>query len=251
MTPNLLVLGGTTEAAALAAALAAEGVRATLSFAGRVAHPKAQALPVRNGGFGGAEGLADWLRAEAITHVVDATHPFAARMSRNAVAASAYAGVPLIALTRPPWQPRPGDSWTRVLDIASAVRALVRPRQKVFLAVGRMHLGAFAAQPQHRYLLRLVDAPADPLPLPDCDVVIARGPFSEPEDRALMQMHGIELVVSKNAGGPGAVAKIDAARVLGLPVVMIDRPALPERRTVHEVPEVLDWLFHAGTDLGV
>lgn len=223
----------------------------TVSLAGRVAHPLRQPLPQRVGGFGGAAGLAAWLRAQAITHVIDATHPFAVQMSRNAVAACAEAGVPLVALTRPPWAPVPGDNWLRVPDIGGAVAALDRPRLRVMLAVGRMHLAEFAPNPQHRYLLRLVDPPDGPLPLPEAEVVVDRGPFDAAADRALMKRHGIELVVSKNSGGGGAHAKIAAARALGLPVVMIDRPAAPERDELHDVGAVFDWIAHTGTDRGV
>lgn len=251
MRPNLLILGGTTEASALAQAVAARGVDATLSFAGRVERPKPQPIPVRVGGFGGVDGLAAYLTARRVTHVVDATHPFAAQMSRNAVAACAAAGVPLLALTRPPWTPRPGDDWRQVPDIAGAVAALAGPPRRVMLAVGRMHLDAFAARPQHFYLLRLVDPPDGAIPLPDHHALVSRGPFTEAGDRALMRDHRIDLVVSKNAGGTGARAKIDAARGLRLPVLMIGRPALPARAEVSTPGQVLDWLAHSGADLGV
>lgn len=247
---HLLILGGTTEANALAKTVAKQGIAATYSYAGRVGNPRPQPLPVRVGGFGGVDGLAAYLREHAITHVVDATHPFAAQMSANAVAACHEIGVPLAALTRPAWTAQKGDTWRHVPDIDGAVAALSGAPQRVFLAVGRMHLEDFAAQPQHCYLLRLVDEPTD-LPLPNCYVVVARGPFTMAEDQALMQRHGIELVVSKNAGGPGARAKLDAARALGVPVLMIDRPALPQRTELANVAEVLDWLAHSGVNLGV
>lgn len=231
--------------------VAARGLPATLSLAGRVARPRAQPVPVRVGGFGGVEGLAAYLREHGITHLVDATHPFAAQMSAHAVAACAAAGVPLVALTRPAWEPGPGDLWTRVPDIAGAVAALAGPPRRVMLAIGRMHLAAFAAQPQHAYLLRLVDPPEAPLPLPRHHVVVDRGPFTKAGDRALMEDHRTDLVVAKNAGGSGARAKIDAARALGLEAVMIDRPLLPARAEVTSPEAVLDWLAHAGADLGV
>ncbi|WP_170400136.1 cobalt-precorrin-6A reductase [Ruegeria arenilitoris] len=241
---HLLILGGTTEANALAKALAEQGIPATYSYAGRVENPRPQPLPVRVGGFGGAEGLANYLRDHAVTHVVDATHPFAAQMSRNAAAACRKAGVTLAALTRPAWTAQEGDRWQHVPDIDSAVTAMSGAPQRVFLAVGRMHLEDFAAQPQHHYLLRLVDEPGA-LPLPNCDVVVSRGPFTFEDDQALMRQHGIELVVSKNAGGTGARAKLDAARALGVPVLMIDRPALPQRTELSNVAQVLDWLAHS------
>lgn len=251
MQPNLLILGGTTEATALATAVAAEGLAGTVSFAGRVERPRRQPLPQRVGGFGGIEGLARYVREQKITHVIDATHPFAAQMSRNAVAACAQEGVPLIALTRPAWQPEAGDNWIHVPDIDGAVAALNQNPRRVFLAVGRMHLAAFAVNPQHFYLLRLVDPPAVPPPFPDHHVLVSRGPFTAEDDEALMQTHGIDLVVSKNAGGRGAYAKILAARRLGVPVIMIDRPALLDRPEAGSVAEVLLWIAHAGTERGV
>lgn len=244
------MLGGTTEASALARALAGAGLRAVLSYAGRVERPRAQPVPVRVGGFGGVEGLAAHLRAEGVTHLVDATHPFAARMSAHAAAAAALTGVAHVALVRPAWVPAPGDRWQRVPDMAAAVAALAGPPRRVMLAVGRLHLDDFAAQPQHRYLLRLVDPPELPPPLPDHVAVIDRGPFDAASDAALMRAHGIELVVSKNAGGSGAEAKLVAARRLGLPVLMVDRPPMPACRTVPDVAGVMAWLGHSA-DLGV
>jgi len=223
----------------------------TVSFAGRVNRPVRQPLPQRVGGFGGPQGLADYLAAERITHVIDATHPFAAQMSRNAVEACTRAGVPLIALTRPPWQAQPGDRWHSVSDIADAVAALDRPAARVMLAVGRMHLAEFAPNPQHFYLLRLVDPPKSELPLPQTQVLVSRGPFTEADDLDLMRRHRIDLVVSKNAGGTGAYAKIAAARTLGLPVIMITRPSIPVRRKAATPEDVVAWIAHAGTDLGV
>ena len=251
MIPNLLVLGGTTEATALCRALSEAAIPGTISFAGRVERPIRQPLPQRIGGFGGVAGLVQYLSRHRITHVVDATHPFAAQMSRNAVEACAETAVPLIALTRAPWQAQPGDTWTHVPDIDGAVAALDRPPTRVMLAVGRMHLDEFAPNPQHFYLLRLIDQPDSALPFGDHVIVQDRGPFTVENDLALMRSHAINLIVSKNAGGTGAAAKITAARALGLPVIMINRPAIPARAEAYSIPEVMNWLSHAGTDLGV
>jgi precorrin-6A/cobalt-precorrin-6A reductase len=245
---RVLVLGGTSEASQLALALAEAGVDAVFSYAGRTDAPLPQPLPLRIGGFGGVEGLANWLRAEAITHVVDATHPFAAGISKNAVAAAAATGLPLIALERPPWQPQPGDDWTFVADYAAAAAALPRTPARVFLAIGRQNLAPFASRPQHHYLLRLVDPPVN-LPLQGADVVLARGPFTQEGDRALMRRHQITHLVAKNSGGSGAEAKLLAARDLHLPVILIDRPALPPRRVVGTVAEVMAFL-HGDTARG-
>ncbi|MFD1342075.1 cobalt-precorrin-6A reductase [Litorisediminicola beolgyonensis] len=250
MVPNLLVLAGTTEATALGKALAEAGLTATLSLAGRVERPVRQPLPMRIGGFGGVDGLRAFLRSERITHVVDATHPFAAQMSANAVEACAAEGVPLVALTRPAWSAGAQDRWTRVPTLEAAAEALAGPPRRVMLAVGRMHLPVFAGNPQHVYLLRLVDPPAAPPPFPSCHVEVSRGPFTAEGDRALMEAHGIEIVVSKNSGGTGARAKIDAARALGLPVIMVDRPAVPDREELSSPDEVLAWL-HGSIPRGV
>ena len=247
---HILLLGGTTEASLLATKLADAGLTAVFSYAGRTDAPAAQPLPTRIGGFGGVPGLVDYLICENITHVVDATHPFAAQMSRNAITACAALQLPLIALERSAWVPLPMDHWTIVADTVAAVAALPDASARVFLAIGKQTLGDFAIRPQHHYLLRLVDPPQDPLPLPNTTVILARGPFTEAGDRALLQTHQISHVVAKNAGGKGAQAKLAAARALQLPVIMIDRPVLPPRQIARTVAAVMDWLDHPA-DLGV
>jgi precorrin-6A/cobalt-precorrin-6A reductase len=243
---RILLLGGTTEASTLAKTLAEAGLDAVFSYAGRTAKPVSQPLPTRIGGFGGAEGLSAYLKAENITHVVDATHPFAAQMSTNAVHACAAAGVALCAFERPAWQAGEGDNWLHVDSIDAAVDALPDTPARVFLAIGKQNLTQFAAKPQHHYLLRLVDEPDAPLPLPHTTVEIARGPFDVAGDTELMQRHGITHVIAKNAGGAGAAAKLTAARSLNLPVIMIGRPQVPERPVLGSVAEVMAWLSHPG-----
>lgn len=223
---------------------------AVFSYAGRTNAPIAQPLPTRIGGFGGAAGLAQYLGDNHFTHVIDATHPFAAQMSRNAIAACAATETALMALQRPAWVAGPQDLWSHMPDNEAAVAALPDAPARVFLAIGKQTLQAFAARPQHHYLLRLVDAPDAPLPLTDCSLVIARGPFTEAGDTALMQRHHITHIVAKNAGGSGAQAKLDAARALRLPVILIDRPVLPDRLIVAEVAQVIHWLAHSAR-LGV
>jgi precorrin-6A/cobalt-precorrin-6A reductase len=245
---RILLLGGTTEASTLAKTLAEAGLDAVFSYAGRTAKPVSQPLPTRIGGFGGAEGLSAYLKTENITHVVDATHPFAAQMSTNAVHACAAAGVALCAFERPAWLAGEGDHWLHVDSIDAAVDALPDTPARVFLAIGKQNLTQFAAKPQHHYLLRLVDEPDAPLPLPHTTVEIARGPFDVAGDSALMQRHGITHVVAKNAGGVGAAAKLTAARSLNLPVIMIGRPEVPapagQRPIKGSVAEVMAWLSH-------
>lgn len=247
---RVLLLGGTTEASLLARHLATEGIEAVFSYAGRTENPAPQPLPVRVGGFGGPEGLAAYLRTGRISHVIDATHPFAAGMSRNAIAACAATGIPLCAFERPRWAAGEGDEWTGVVDIDGAVAALPEEPARIFLAIGRQSLQPFAAKPWHQYLLRLVDPPKGRLPLRDAEIVVARGPFDEAGDRALLKSRRITLIVAKNSGGTGARAKLDAARALGIPVVMIDRPALPPRRVATNLAGVMAFLDHRAT-LGV
>lgn len=234
----------------MARALAGAGADAVFSYAGRTKAPVPQPLPTRVGGFGGVDGLVAYLHEAGITHLVDATHPFAAQMSTHAVAACARAGVALCAFERAPWQGEPGDCWTHVPDIAAAVRALPDHPARVFLAIGRQNLERFALRPEHDYLLRLVDAPQGALPLPRAHIEIARGPFTCAGDIALMEQLRINLVVAKNAGGSGARAKLEAARLLGVPVILIDRPVLPERAVFSDLNAVLHWLGHSA-DLGV
>ena len=235
----------------MAAALASAGIDAIYSYAGRTNSPVAQPIATRSGGFGGVAGLADYLRAEKITHVIDATHPFAAGMSRNAVAACTECRLGLVALERPPWTAGAGDLWTHVADEAAAAATLPDKPWTVFLAIGRQRLDVFATKPWHAYLLRIVDPPDGPLPLPRVTVILARGPFDVAGDTAVLQAHRVDLIVAKNAGGTGAEAKLTAARNLGLPVIMIDRPVPPPRRTVSAVADVMTWLHHTPADLGV
>jgi precorrin-6A/cobalt-precorrin-6A reductase len=239
-----LILGGTGDANQLAERCIREKIDAVYSYAGRTQIPLPHSLPTRIGGFGGVAGLADYIREQGITHVVDATHPFAAEMSRHAVEACAATGIPLLALERAPWVRASGDHWTEVADVDAAVAALPEERARVFLAIGRQHLAPFAAKPQHAYTLRFVDAPDGARPLPDAEVIVSRGPFTLRGDRELMRSRSIEFLVARNSGGAGARAKIDAARELGLPVIMIERPALPARPRAESVEEVLAWLAH-------
>jgi precorrin-6A/cobalt-precorrin-6A reductase len=239
-----LILGGTGDANQLAGALARAGIDAVYSYAGRTKVPLPHELPTRTGGFGGADGLADFVRRESITHMIDATHPFAAEMSRHAVMACTAAKIPLIALERAPWAREASDNWIDVSDIAAAVAALPEKAARVFLAIGRQHIAPFATKPQHTYTLRFVDAPDGALPLPEAKVIVARGPFSLESELELMRSRGIEWIVARNSGGTGARAKIDAARALSRPVIMIARPELPERPQVQSVDDVLAWLGH-------
>jgi len=218
-----------------------------LSLAGRTAKPLAQPVPVRVGGFGGAEGLASYLRDAEIDVLIDATHPYADAVSMNAAHAAALSGVPLIALRRPAWEKVPGDQWIEVETIAAAVAALGAVPRRVFLALGRNEITPFAAAPEHVYLVRSVDPVDPPLAVPHAIYLTARGPFSEADDRALLERHRIDVIVAKNSGGNATYGKIAAARALHLPVIMLKRPVLPEVEGVESVDDVLAWLDHAVT----
>lgn len=226
-------------------------MEAVFSYAGRTGSPVAQPLPTRIGGFGGVDGLVTYLRREKITHLIDATHPFAAGMSRNAIAAAAETGVPLCAYERAPWVAGDGDDWRHVPDVPGAVAALPTDPARVFLAIGKQNLVLFAARPEHHYLLRLVDPPDGPLPFANADAVIARGPFTEADDLALLRNHRITHIVAKNAGGAGAEAKLKAARTLRIPVILIDRPTLPARKVLASVEAVMGWIEAHPARLGL
>ncbi|WP_407526071.1 cobalt-precorrin-6A reductase [Methylobacterium oryzisoli] len=241
---RILLLGGTTEASGLARLLAANpALRPVLSLAGRTAAPAAAPIETRIGGFGGPEGLAAWLRAEGVAAVVDATHPFAQVISRNAAAACAVLGLPLLALRRPPWTAREGDRWQEVDTVAAAARALGEVRRRVFLTVGRLELAAFAAAAHHAYVVRTIEPVGDALPLPDLTVIEARGPFPEEAERDLMRRHRTEVLVTKNSGGSATYGKIAAARALGLPVVIVRQPDAPAAARVERPEDALAWLM--------
>ena len=237
---HILILGGTTEARQLAQLLAPRtDIAVTLSLAGRTVSPLAQPVPVRRGGFGGIAGLAKYLRDQGIYALIDATHPYAATISANAVSAARQTDTPLIALRRPPWRVVAGDRWTEVADAGDAVRALGPAPRGVFLALGRQEIAAFASAPQHHYLIRSVDPVEPPLPVPHARYIEERGPFGEEEERALLVEHAIEVVVAKNSGGDATYGKIAAARALGIPVLLIRRPADPGGRRVSDVSEAI------------
>jgi precorrin-6A/cobalt-precorrin-6A reductase len=236
---RILILGGTGEASALVRGLLAMGRRdaVTLSLAGRTRQPKAEPVPTRIGGFGGAEGLAAWLGQDRTDLVIDATHPFAARMSANAAEACARTGTRLLAIRRPAWTPVPGDRWTEVPDMEAAVRALGRAPRRVFLTRGGQEVAAVAGAPQHDYVVRAIEDIA--LAVPRLTAIQARGPFDAAAEAAFLAEGAIEILVSKNSGGGATYGKIAAARALGLPVVMVARPEKPDVPSVPDVAAAL------------
>jgi precorrin-6A/cobalt-precorrin-6A reductase len=233
---QVLVLGGTAEGRELATRLNAQGRPVISSLAGRICAPRLPPGVVRVGGFGGFDGLVNYLDAQHISAVVDATHPFAVRISANAATACARTGTPFLMLHRAPWIPVDGDRWSSVPDLGSAAAWLtgVAPRSAVLLTLGRQGIGAFAALP-HRFWLRAVEPPDGALPA-RCELILERGPFTVDDELALLRRLAVDLLVTKNSGGPMTVAKLTAARRLNLPVLMIERPPLPA--DVEVVPDV-------------
>ncbi|MBZ9723572.1 cobalt-precorrin-6A reductase [Mesorhizobium sp. CO1-1-11] len=245
MTHRILILGGTTEARQLAGRLAARAdCSVTLSLAGRTENPVAQGVPVRSGGFGGADGLVAYLRETGTGLLIDATHPYAARISANAAQAARDAGVPILALRRPGWDVVQGDRWLEVDSVAGAARALGPAPRRVFLALGRQEVAAFEAAPQHQYLIRSVDPVEPKLVVPDADYLLARGPFGETDERVLLEQHRIDVVVSKNSGGTATYGKIAAARTLGIEVIMVRRPVLPDVPSAETVEALATMVRH-------
>ena len=236
-----MILGGTLEGRLLGERLGRDARYAILlSFAGRTESLRRPDVPHRVGGFGGVEGLARTLRAQRFDALIDATHPFAARISSNAVQAAALTGTPLVRLARPLWERAAGDHWTEVSDFASAAHALGAAPRRVLLTVGRQEVPAFAAAPQHAYLVRAVDDFTHGLRR--ARVLSARGPFALEDELRLLTRERIECIVSKNSGTPATYAKIEAARMLSLPVIMVQRPPVPDAPEVATLDDVCAWL---------
>jgi precorrin-6A/cobalt-precorrin-6A reductase len=240
--PRVLILGGTGDAAQAIGQIAAlPQVETIASLAGRTPKPNIPSIgTVRMGGFGGVAGLVAFLRDEKIDLLVDATHPFAAQISANAAQAAATVGIPRVLLNRPGWEPVVGDRWIEVADHTAAATILPGLAERIFLTIGRQELAAFADLTQRWFLMRMITPPD--VPIPPGEVILQQGPFSVAAEIALMQQYRVGAIVSKNSGGAATYAKIIAARELGLPVVMIPRPALPEGDVVSDVAAVVAWV---------
>ncbi|RWY89077.1 cobalt-precorrin-6A reductase [Rhizobium leguminosarum] len=253
--PRILILGGTSEARLLAEALAArDDCDVLLSLAGRTEKPAAQPVPVRIGGFGGAAALADFLKASGYDLLIDATHPFAERISANAAFAAETTGIAAIALRRPAWQRRPGDRWKEVRSIPAAIEALGPSLRHVFLATGRQGAHHVEAAPQHHYLVRSVDPVEPPLALDNVEYILDRGPFTLEGECDLLRQYDIDVIVAKNSGGAATYAKIEAARLLGIEVMMVARAPASMVKTVETVEVALaaiDHLFPPAMKRGV
>ncbi|QKL04015.1 cobalt-precorrin-6A reductase [Pseudomonas sp. NY5710] len=233
MTARILLLGGITEALAIARRLGPQHVY-SLAGIGRV--PQDLQCQVRVGGFGGAEGLARYLRESGITLLIDATHPYAAQISGNAAQAARSAGIPCWALRRPAWQAQKGDDWREVADWAHLIAAL-QPFRRPLFTLGReplQHLDEIP--PQQFWTLRALEAcPGNER----CEVIGARGPFILEDERALFQRRNIDVLISKNSGSVATEPKLEAARELGVPVLVLKRPALPAVDRAFDTPLAL------------
>lgn len=247
---TVLVLGGTGEARELAAALddgaAGDGVRVISTLAGRVANPRLPRGRVRVGGFGGPGGLAAYLREQQVAAVVDATHPFAERMSWSAFEACAAAGTELLRLERPPFARDPAIDWREVRSLKQAAGLLPAAGRRVFLTTGRQGLGAFQEVADAFFLVRCVDPPDRVALPPDHEVLLDRGPYDVAGELALIDHHSLDVLVTKDSGGEMTRAKLTAAGDRGLPVVVVARPPRPDAPVVSSVEQALTWLRHTG-----
>ena len=244
MAPErILILGGTTEAVELARLLEADPRNLPItSLAGRTDAPRPLPGEVRIGGFGGADGLAEYLISQGIDMLVDATHPFAENISRNAAEACQQAGLPWVRLDRPAWKRRLGDLWIDAADADNAAKSLPSTAQKIFLSIGRQDLAPFSARDDVEFLVRMIEPPSKPLPLGRHELILGRGPFDADAEETLLSQYGIDTVVSKNSGGDPTYGKIVAARRLGLPVVMIGRPPASDGPSVPTVTAAMEWI---------
>ncbi|MAF48063.1 MAG: cobalt-precorrin-6A reductase [Rhodospirillaceae bacterium] len=240
---RVLILGGTRDAVDLAgAASALAGIEVIYSLAGVTRNPNLPDCEIRSGGFGGAEGLRKYLADARIDAVIDATHPFAAKITANAAAACGGENIPRLKYLRPPWRPAPGDNWIEVSSSKDAALFLADHPGTAFLTTGTRQLSAFAGLTDCRFVVRYIHAPKDGAPLENCEVVVSRGPFDEEGETALMRSHGIDVLVCKNSGGDAAAAKLGAARALTIPVIMIARPPPPDSEIAETEAAAIAWL---------
>jgi precorrin-6A/cobalt-precorrin-6A reductase len=244
---RVLILGGTSDALELAAKISIlPDMEIITSLAGRTRQPFVSRGRLRGhlriGGFGGQAGLADYLQDQQIDLLIDATHPFAAQISWNAAAAATAVGLPHLLLLRPAWQPVSGDRWIEVDTLEAAAEALPPQAKRVFLTTGRQELAPFAPLAHCWFLIRAIDRPGPQATMPNGLLLLDRGPFTLAQERHLLIEHQIDVIVSKNSGGDATYAKVLAARELNIPIVMIQRPAMPAVAQVSRVEEAITWL---------
>jgi precorrin-6A/cobalt-precorrin-6A reductase len=248
---RILILGGTREAVELAQRLhGGAGLQIISSLAGRTRTPHLPPGEVRIGGFGGAAGLRDYLRRERVDLLIDATHPFAERMRNNAIQAVRESGVSLLRVERSPWRQQPGDRWIIAESVEAAAGMIPDHGNRAFLTTGVKELAAFRDIKSVWFLVRLVDPPAESLPLHDYELILGRGPFGAADEEALMRQHRIDLLISKESGGESTYGKIAAARMLGIPVIMIRRPLPPDGVEIAETTDAAIARIAKLCDLG-
>ncbi len=241
---RLAIVGGTGEAMELAAhAIDLPGLAVITTLAGRTRDPKAVAGLVRIGGFGGEAGLVEYLQTEQIDLIVDASHPFAAQISRHVAGAATKVGIDRVMLVRPAWTRLPEDKWIEVESIAAAVQAIPASAERIFATIGRQQLAPFAVLTDRWCLMRSIDPPDPSIPLPPGKLLLDRGPFTLERERELLKEYQIQAIVSKNSGGDATYAKIIAARELGMPVIMVQRPPVPTGEIVVDVAGAIEWLI--------
>jgi precorrin-6A/cobalt-precorrin-6A reductase len=244
MMKRLLILGGTGDAVQLAArAIELPGLEVVTTLAGRTNNPQPVLGTVRIGGFGGEAGLIAYLQTEKIDFIIDATHPFAAQISWHVAGAATKVGIPRLLLVRPAWVRSIEDRWIEVERIEAAVQAIPASAERIFVTIGRQQLAPFAVLTDKWCLMRSIDPPDPSIPLPPGKLLLDRGPFSLEGERQLLREYQIQAIVSKNSGGDATYAKIMAARELGLPVVMVQRPIVPEGERVADVAGAVEWLI--------
>jgi len=238
---RILILGGTTEASQLAQqATEIPGIELITSLAGRTSQPATQATATRIGGFGGSRGLAQYIKDNGIDALIDATHPFAEQISFNAATAAQLCSIPHLMLVRPQWEAREGDHWIEVETLEEAAAKLPGLAVRVFLTIGRQELSTFRDLKDIWFLMRMIDPPTPPIP--PGELLLERGPFSLDHEKKLLLNYNLESIVSKNSGGDATYAKIEAARLLSLPVVMVKRPQTPECEKVSTVEAAIGWI---------
>ena len=241
---RLLILGGTGDGVELARqATNIPGLEVISSLAGRTSTPKSLVGAVRVGGFGGEAGLVEYLQANQIDLLIDATHPFAAKISWNAAGAARNVGIPWLMLIRPAWARLSQDDWIEVESVEAAVVAIPARAKRIFLTIGRQQLALFASLTDKWCLMRSIDPPDSGILLPPGELLFDRGPFSLEQELKLLQDYQIQAIVSKNSGGDATYAKIIAARELGIPVVMVQRPIVPKGDIVTDVSGAIEWLI--------
>lgn len=241
LTAPILILGGTSDARRLAQQLKMlyPHCQLIISLAGRTSQPHQQPVPIRVGGFGGMKGLYQWIISHQIKLVIIATHPFAAQMPINAVSAAAQAGIPVVRLLPPAWQPQQKDSWQSCHSLIEAAERLGNAPQRVFLPIGRQSVAAFAAAPHHCYVVRSIEPLDSALSLPHLYAIQERGPFSKAHEESLMAHWGITCMVCKNSGVDTMATKLHAAQALKIPIIMVERPKLPIKVATFEQVEPL------------